>query len=162
MSEQDDEPLDVLLREFFRDQLDVVRGRAEEHFRQHMRAASTTAWRRRVWLVGAFVSGLAASVAVLCAGPLFRHFERAPQLVRQDPPGPGPLAAAATLISPTFEKTVQSRTTDEGIVMLGDTPVRVVHRQSVERTRWFDGQDNVSAEEETPQDDVTLIKLTTY
>lgn len=161
MFEQDDPQLDATLRAFFRDTLDAHRGGAERGFRRHVKAEARGAWRNRSFLIGAFASGLAASVAVLWATPLFRPMTQSRPPVAVNAPGEPARADAAFV--PVVERVVNSQTSDEGVVMLDDeTPVRVYRRQAVERTRWFDENDAVRAQEVTPHDDLVLMKLTTY
>lgn len=162
MAERDDEQLEALLRQFLSDELDGQLGRSERHFRRYLAALSAAAWRQRAWLIGAFVSGLAASVAFLWAAPMFHT---------TDPGARTHIAGTDTnrgemnsnLILPAMERVVQSKTMDEGVILLPDnTPARILHRRALEKTRWFDGQDKVREERITPKDDFVLIKLSTY
>jgi hypothetical protein len=158
MPEQDEQQLDATLAEFFRGALDGQCGRSESSFRRHLRAESRLAWRTRSFLIGAFGAGLAASVAVLWASPVFRA-GAAPS--RQT--AGGPTKVDASLVHPVIERLVDSRTSDEGVIMLDEeTPVRVLRRQAVERTRYYDEHDAVQSQEVTPRDDLVLMKLTTY
>lgn len=158
MPEQDDQQLDAALAEFFHGALDGQRGRSESSFRQHLKAESKLAWRTRSFLIAAFGAGLAASVAVLWASPVFRagttpRPQRADETPRVDP----------SLVHPVVERWVDSRTSDEGVIMLDDeTPVRVLRRQAIEQTRYYDEHDTVQSQEVTPRDDLVLMKLTTY
>ena len=157
MRERDDEQLEVLLKEFFSEALDGQRGRAELHFRRYLDQAMRAAWRQRTWLIGAFGTGLAASVVALWASPLLRVVPQTPHDASS-----GTFAQQASL-APAVEQVVNSRTVDEGVVMLDEnTPVRVLRRRSVEQTRWFDEHAVVKAQKVTPRDDLTLIRLTTY
>jgi hypothetical protein len=57
----------------------------------------------------------------------------------------------------------QSHLTDEGVMMLGDdTPVRVLHRQRLEPTRWPNDRQQMQEEQGQPQDELVFIKLPTY
>lgn len=157
MPELNDEQLDALLGESLAASLDPQQGKAEACFRERLKRDRRAAWKQRAWLIGAFAGGVAASVAMLCAAPWFRAAD----------PRPGhPTVSQGSepaLIPPAMQRTVQSQTIDEGVVVLDDdTPVRVLHRRVLERTRWFDGQEKVRAEQVTPRDDVVLIKLITY
>jgi hypothetical protein len=159
MPEQDEEQLDATLADFFRGSLDSQRGRSESFFRQHLKAESRSAWRTRSFLIGAFGAGLAASVAVLWASPMF-HGQ--PPANRQVVTNEGN-AIDPALFHPVVERVVDSRTSDEGVIMLDDeTAVRVYRRQAIERTRYFDEHDSIQAQEVTPRDDLVLMKLTTY
>lgn len=157
MRERDDEQLEALLKDFFSEALDGQRGRAELHFRRYLDQAMRTAWRQRTWLIGAFATGLAASVAALWASPLFHVTTQSPHAA------PGGAFAQQTALVPAMEQVVHSRMIDEGVVMLDDnTPVRVLRRHSLEQTRWFDEHAAVKAQKVIPRDDLTLIRLTTY
>lgn len=161
MAEPDEDQLESLLREYLSESLDPQRGRSEQYFRGYLEHSSQSVWRRRVWLVGAFVSGIAASVAALWASPLFRlgtPGHGSPLAVV----GPNP-SLVTPAITPVAEQVIQTRLTDQGVILLDDnTPVRVVHRQVLRQTQWFDDRDGVRSREVTPQDDLLLIKLTTY
>jgi len=162
MTEQDDPEFDATLRAFFHDALDGRRGGAEQAFRRHVKAEARGAWRTRGLLIGAFASGLAASVAVLWATPMFHAAESSRPVVASGSGG-GDAALAGGGMVPVMERVVNSRTSDEGVMMLDEeTPVRVYRRQAVERTRWFDENDSVRRQEVTPRDDLVLMKLTTY
>jgi hypothetical protein len=64
---------------------------------------------------------------------------------------------------PAVERVVQSHTTDEGVVLFGnETPVRVLRRQGLQQTRWLNAQQQVQAEQTTPQDDLVFIRVPTY
>lgn len=160
MAETNEEQVDLMLRDFLAETLNPKLGSAERHFRQHLEAQRRAAWRQRAWLIGAFISGIAASVAVLWASPLFKTMgsgTRSP-IVKTDGRLPD-----ANLIHPVAEQVIQTRTTDEGVFMLDDnTPVRVVHRQSLEKTKYLDRDDGRPAQTVRPKDDLVLIKLTTY
>lgn len=159
MAERDEEQLEALLRQFLSDELDGRVGWSERRFRQYLSSAAATAWRQRAWLIGAFVSGMAASVAVLWAAPLFLHSARPPvgDDISVRPAGPNVNAVPADM-----ERFVQSRTMDEGIIMVGDAPVRVLHRQALEQRRRSEAPGKVGGEQITPRDDLIFIKLPTY
>jgi hypothetical protein len=152
---EDNDQFDSMLREYFRDSLDRQRGQAEKHFRRYLKSETKALWRQRTFLIGTFISGVAASVAVLWAGPMFHRdasLKKANIVAKEDP-----------LVQPVVERLVSSRTSDEGVVMLDDdTPVRVFHRQAIERTRWFDEHEQMTAQEVSPRDEVVLMKLVTY
>ena len=166
MSFQDKEQLDAVLRGFLSDSLDPHQGRSERHFRRHLNvpgpvSVGKSAWRNRTLLLGTFVTGMAASVAVIWAAPLF-HAAAPP--TRQVVENRGPAGVdAATPVMPAVTRVVQSHATDEGIVVTDDnTPFHVLHLRQIERTRWLDGDRNVQAEQVTPQDNVVYVKVPTY
>jgi len=158
MPEQDEQKLDATLAEFFRGALDGQRGRSEAAFRQYLRGESKLAWRTRSFLIGAFGAGLAASVAVLWASPIF-HTNASVRTVVDNSTNP----IDPAIVHPVVERLIDSRTSDEGVIMLDEeTPVRVLRRQTIERTRYYDEYDAIQSQEVTPRDDLVLMKLTTY
>jgi hypothetical protein len=153
---EDNEQLDLMLADFFRDSLETQCGQAERGFRRYLKSEAAASWRQRAFLIGTFVSGLAASVAVLWAAPVFHHDTTPTKRIAAAPPS-DPVAR------PVIERLVSSRTSDEGVMMLDDdTPVRVYHRQAIEQTRWFDEHEQMTAQELSPRDDVVFVKLVTY
>ena len=162
MPEMNDQDLDALLGEFLKESLDAQRGRAEQHFRRYLYGEARVAWKQRTWLIGAFLSGMAASVAALWAAPLFRAVhgpDRNPQSSNIHSQQP---VVDAKPIPPAMQRDVQSQTIDEGVLVLNDnTPYRVLRRRAIERTRWFNDQAKVQNEQVTPKDDLIFIKLTT-
>ncbi len=157
MPEQDEEKFDATLAEYFRGSLDGQRGRSEAAFRQYLKGESKLVWRTRSFLIGAFGTGLAASVAVLWASPIFHATPTGRTFVEK----PNPVDPA--IVHPVVEHIVDSRTSDEGVIMLDEeTPVRVLRRQAIEQTRYYDDHDQVQSQEVTPRDDLVLMKLTTY
>jgi hypothetical protein len=156
MPELNDEQLDNLLGDSLNESLDPQRGRAEAYFRQYLRGEARVAWKQRAWLIGAFVGGMAASVAALWAAPWFRAADPSPHR------SPVSQATSPQLIAPAVQRVVNSQTIDEGVLVLDDnTPVRVLRRRAVERTRWFNQEEQVQREQVTPKDDFVFIKLTT-
>ncbi|HSZ54382.1 MAG TPA: hypothetical protein VK797_01885 [Tepidisphaeraceae bacterium] len=155
MTEQDNEQFDSMLRDFFRDALEGQRGQAESHFRRHLKAEGKAVWRHRAFLIGTFITGVAASVAVLWAGPMFHRDvsrQKSVAVAKEDP-----------AVQPVVERLVSSHTSDEGVVMLDDdTPVRVFHRQAIEQTRWFDEHEQMTAQQVSPRDELVFVKLVTY
>src|SRR4051812_11642836 len=132
MPEQDDEQFDAMLAGFFSGALDGQVGRAEQSFRQHLKAESRLAWRTRSFLIGAFGAGLAASVAVLWATPMFHGQPAVAPAVSLSETQ----KIAPALFHPVVERVVDSHTSDEGVIMLDDeTAVRVYRRKAIERTR---------------------------
>jgi hypothetical protein len=159
MSERDDEQFDAMLSGFFQETLDPQRGRAERGFRRHLNEAARSAWRLRTWVIGAFATGMAASVAMLWAVPLLSH-------ANSSPSGSGARVAQETKapeVVPNVERIVQTHTTDEGVMVLGDdTPVHVLRRQHIDQTRAMDGRQDVQPDQATPQDEWVFIKMPTY
>jgi len=142
-------------------------GKSEARFREFLsehgsRAGRPTSYRLpnrfSGWTFGLVGAALAASLAALWAGPSFR------QVVPQTPvhftsPADASLAQSPLLV----QQDVQSQTFDDGTYMTDDdTPVRILRRHDLERTRWFDHDDNVRGEEVVPQDHVVLVHMKTY
>jgi hypothetical protein len=159
MSLQEEEQFDAMLSGFFKGALDPQLGRSERSFRRHLNDALGSAWRQRTWLIGAFMAGVAASVAMLWAGPLFRAALPSSSVESVSRANSGFTQTAV----PAVERVVQSHTTDEGVMMLGnDTPVRVLRRQRIENTRRLDEQQQVHEERGTPEDEFVFVKVPTY
>jgi hypothetical protein len=160
MSQLDEEQFDAMMGGFFKDALNPQLGRSERTFRRHLNEALRSAWRQRTWVIGAFATGMAASVAMLWAVPAFRTASPSPApagMVSQASTG----SNGATI--PEVERVVQSHTTDEGVMVLGDdTPVRVLHRQRLEQTRWLNDPQHARQEQGVPQDEMVFIKMPTY
>lgn len=159
MSERDDEQFDAMLSGFFQETLEPQRGRAERGFRRHLDEAARSAWRLRTWVIGAFATGMAASVAMLWAIPLISSdnsgSSNSSVHVAEGKPAPE--------VIPNVERVVQTHTTDEGVMVLGDdTPVRVLRRQQLDQTRWTNDRHDVQQEQTTPQDEWVFIKMPTY
>ncbi|HSU69385.1 MAG TPA: hypothetical protein VLJ39_21040 [Tepidisphaeraceae bacterium] len=162
MSERNDEQFDAMLGGFFKDSLEPHVGRSERYFRRYLDDAARAAWKQRTWLIGAFFTGMAASVAMLWASPLFRAISAPSGTETRQVSDSGEKAPPSPML-PAVERVVQSHTTDEGVMVLGgDTPVRVLRRHGTEQTRWLDERQKVQAEQVTPRDDLVIIKMPTY
>jgi hypothetical protein len=161
-------PHESIVREYLAAELDPQVGRAEARFRQMLAAerGSTVShavprkdWRFQNrftgWGLGVLGTALAASLAALWVGPSLRHTtpETGVPIVRQTP-----------VINPTYvEQRTDSQTFDDGTIIMPDnTPFRVLHRRDMERTRWFDKDQNLTGEQTVPQDHVIYVKLKTY
>lgn len=161
MSERNDEQFDAMLSGFFKDSLEPHVGRSERYFRRYLDDTARAAWKQRTWLIGAFFTGMAASVAVLWASPLFRTISVPSSVETRQVSDSGDKPVSPML--PSVERVVQSHTSDEGVMMLGgDTPVRVLRRRGTEQMRWLDERQQVQAEQVTPRDDIVFIKVPTY
>jgi hypothetical protein len=162
MPELNDEQLDALLGDFLKESLDPQQGRAEQHFVRYLQGEARVAWKQRTWLIGAFLSGMAASVAALWAAPLFRATHKPDRVQQNAQLDPRHSIVSAKPIPPAMQRDVQSQTIDEGVLVLDDnTPYRVLRRRAIERTRWFNEQAKVQNVLVTPKDDLIFIKLTT-
>jgi hypothetical protein len=155
-----DDSLDATLREFFAGTLNGQVGRAEREFRSHLRSEAKHGRRQRSLLILAFTGGLAATIAGLWASPLLRTIgadkQSFPQVrVTADPVAPTPVADVIEHVS-------KSRTIDEGIMMLEDTPVHVFRRQAVDEVNTLDGNDQLTSQETTPSDNLVFVKMNTY
>jgi hypothetical protein len=164
MAELDDEQFDVMLRGFLKDSLAPQCGRSERHFRRYLSEGARSAWKQRTWLIGAFATGMAASVAFLWAAPMFRGTTPIPAPTQQiavdsrNEPG-----VNASPMIPGVERVVQSHTTDEGVMLFNnETPVRVLHRRQLEQKRWLDQNQQIQTQQSVPEDELLFIKLPTY
>jgi len=164
MSELDDEQLDAMLQGFFAKSLDPQQGRAEWSFRRYLKDVRQVAWRQRTWLLGAFITGMAASIAMIFATPLFQAAAPSANTVTvsENNGSQGDRHTSPTIV-PSVERVVQSHTTDQGIILFGDnTPVRVLRRQQLKQKQWLDARQQIQAEQTTPQDELVFIKMPTY
>jgi hypothetical protein len=162
-------PHEGLVREYLATELEPQAGRAEAKFRQMLAqrgsAVSQTArrgWgfpnRFTGWSLGLVGTALAASLGALWAGPSLRQAA---------PTTPGtnvPMVQRPQVINPIYvEQRTDSQMFDDGTFMTPDnTPIRVLHRRDMERTRWFDKDQKLTGEQVVPEDHVVYVKLKTY
>lgn len=161
------EPHEVMLREHLAYTLDSQLGRSEARFREYLKETEELPLARRVlrfptrpsgWAMGIAGAAFAASLGALWAGPSLQHVLPAPAAVSVTP-------SNTTAVSDPLlvEQDVQSQTFDDGTIMLdGKTPVRVLRRRDVERTRWFDHDRKLQGEQVVPQDHVVYVHVKTY
>jgi hypothetical protein len=160
------DPQDTVVREYLSAQLDGQVGRAEARFRQFLAEQQRNSAQRnsfrlpngfRGWTLGVLGAALAASLAALWAGPSLRHVT--PSTTGQ---GGEPVVAMPVSNPILVEQEVQSQTFDDGTFMAADhTPVRVLRRRDVERTRWFDQNQKLQGEQLVPQDHVVYVHMRT-
>jgi hypothetical protein len=136
------------------------------------------------WFLGLAGAGLAASLAALWAAPAaFRG--HAPVLpVRSSQPAPAPLPAElaltntqtpdgtgtndSTSLSPQAPvmQWVQSRTLDEGTVVLDDpthaVPARKLRHQELQHTQWYDPSRRAQVEMTVPREKIKFVEMDTY
>jgi hypothetical protein len=159
------DPQDMVVREYLSAQLDGQVGRAEARFRrflveqQHASARPHSFRlpnRFRGWTLGLLGTALAASLAALWAGPSLRH-------VTPGNLGQAIVPAVTPVSNPILvEQDVQSQTFDDGTIMADDhTPVRVLRRRDVQRTRWFDKDQKLQGEQLAPEDHVVYVHVRT-
>jgi hypothetical protein len=155
-----DDSLDATLREFFAGSLAGQMGRAEREFQVHLRSQAKAGRRQRTLLILAFTGSMAATIAGLWASPLLKTIApaRHDQIVKTDPPKTAPAIPVADVV----EHLTASRTIDEGVMMLQDTPVRVYRRHALDQTNVLDENDNVTSQETTPSDTLVFVKVNTY
>jgi len=159
---------ETLLKEYLSDELDRQAGRAEASFRQFLapeagdEESGLPLFRLPQgfggWSMSLIGAALAASLAALWAGPSLRPLA-APTPVAQ--PGNG---GASLVNNPAVvQQDMQSQTFDAGTFMLDrDTPVRVIRRHDVERTRWFDQNQQLEGEQTVPEDHVIYVPIKAY
>jgi len=164
------EPHEILVRDYLSDRLDGKLGGAEARFRRfltqgHDESAPISrnpfhiSNRFRGWTFGVVGAALAASLAALWAGPSLAPLApQKPGLISTDSRQP-------TLVDNPIlvQQDVQSQTFDDGEFMMdGDTPVRVLRRRDLQRTRWFDDSQKLQGEQVAPQDHVIYERMKTY
>jgi len=165
-----DEPHEMLMRDYLSDQLDGKLGGAETLFRQFLaqeqepsapisRNTFHISNRFRGWTFGVVGAALAASLAALWAGPTLQPIAPRPPGIVSPEPGLPTLVNGPIVV----EQDVQSQTFDDGAVMMdGDTPVRVLRRRDLQRTRWFDDSQKLQGEQVAPQDHLVYVQMKTY
>jgi hypothetical protein len=162
-----DEPHEMMVRDYLSAQLDGQLGGAEARFRSFLQQeqsapAPRDPWylpnRFRGWTFGVVGAALAASLAALWAGPSLQPvLPQKPGVVSPTPP--------RTMVNDPVlvEQDVQSQTIDDGPVMIdADTAARVIHRRDLQRTRWFDEDQNLRGEQVVPQDHLVYVQMKTY
>lgn len=143
----DDNNLDLQLREHFAKELDGQLGRAP--------AAFARSSRRRPWRVVGRVTAMAAAVALLVVGSVIvRNMLNAKNdLVVSIPPT---TTAAAEI---AVEYSISWQSTDEGTVFMSDTPLRGIRQERVETFRWVDPETHASYEVSIPQEETIYVAL---
>jgi hypothetical protein len=157
---------EALVQDYLSTKLDTQAGRAEARFRQFLaQEKPPVSDKRNVfhlpnrfkgWTFGIAGAALAASLGALWAGPSLTTVV----------PG-GSNGGAPINVTPVnngfIEQEVHSQTFDDGTFLTdGDTPVRVLRRRDLERTRWFDQNENLQGEQVVPQDHVVYVRMKTY
>lgn len=154
-----DDSLDATLREFFDGALAGQVGRAQREFESHLRSEAKSGGRQRTLLILAFTGSMAATIAGLWASPLLRTITPTKhEIVKNDAPPTAPTIPVVDVV----EHLSASRTIDEGIMMLQDTPVRVYRKHALEQTNVLDENDHVTSQETTPSDTLVFVKMNTY
>ncbi|HWE02135.1 MAG TPA: hypothetical protein VG326_06955 [Tepidisphaeraceae bacterium] len=162
-----DEPHESLMRDYLSDRLDRQVGLSEARFREFLAEEKSAPMSRnplhlsnrlRGWTFGIVGAALAASLAALWAGPYLQPIS---------PAQPGAVAPAhePTLVNNPIvvEQDVQSQMFDDGAVMIdGNTPVRVIRRHDLQRTRWIDQDQKLQGEQVVPQDHLVYVRMKTY
>jgi len=134
------------------------------------------------WFLGLAGAALAASLAALWAAPAaFRgHAPALPVRAIQPTPTPVPFEMArndseppdgaatndpASSQSPLMQW-VQSRTVDEGTVVLDDpthaVPARKLRHQELEHTQWYDPARRAQVEMTVPRENIKFVEMDTY
>lgn len=166
------EPHDREVREYLAATLDGQMGRAEARFRAVLqessqrqtsptpRASYRLPNRVRGWTMGLVGGAMAAGLGALLAAPSLRS------LPMGGPGGSGqtPIIGSTSVPGPMLvQHDVASQTFDDGTIMADDdTPVRVLRRRELDRTRWYDGDDRLQGERVVPSDHLVYVKMKTY
>lgn len=146
MSNEDDD-LDLRVREFLSARLDAQRGRASRAFDEMIDRQ-----RRRRWMIAGASSLIAASVLV-AAGIAWWPTEGAPkQLVADDASAPRDV-----------QQVVAWQARDDGTMVLDNRiPVRRVQSETVEEVKWFDPQLGSTLRLTIPREQTILVKQDIY
>jgi hypothetical protein len=136
------------------------------------------------WFLGLAGAALAASLAAFWAAPAaFRA--HAPVLpIRAGQPAPTPLPPEMAMTNtttpdgtatndlaslssqPPLMQWVQSRTLDEGTVVLDDpnhaVPARKLRHQELEHTQWYDPSRRAQVEMTVPRENIKFVEMDTY
>lgn len=56
-------------------------------------------------------------------------------------------------------RALTSRTFDEGTLLVGNTPVRKIRRQWMERVEWFDSRNRARVQRIVPREEVLFVPL---
>jgi hypothetical protein len=156
------------VREYLSAQIEPQVGRSEGRFRQFLAYQEEPADERRHnifrmpirfnnWTLGIVGAALAASLAVLWAGPSLMPVAHENPIINR-PTQTNPVS------SPVFiQQDVQSQTFDDGTFMTDDnTPMRVIRWRDFDRTRVFDENRKLQEEKVVPEDHVILVPVKTY
>lgn len=163
MCDVSDDNLDYLLHDYFAARLDGQVGRASARFREHVEderndAAMSARRNRRAaygWAIGLAGSALAASVAVMAAGPGFWPGQRGTHSSHS----PRNEAVAG----PVMYTQVVGGTIDEGTYLVNDElPVRKYRRERLEQATWYDAEMNARVQVTVPREDVMYVEMVTY
>jgi hypothetical protein len=160
MNDKMNDPLDDLLREHFRSELDGQLGKAAKSFaaevKRGRRIGAADAGRRLViwgvWTAGA----IAASVGIVWGFA-----------TRLSPVLPTVISDATTTSASNdplpLQRVVESHSIDEGTILLGDAgPVRRVREQVIETTTFYDPESHAQLEFSVPRERMMLVGLHTY
>lgn len=187
MNEHDDDPrLDALLQEYFAGRLNGQLGRAAERFRQGTNVSlpeprpSRTVIRRGS-LVGWTALAAAAAVLLIVARARFVAPPRPEHVIQpiagqesseptvaevpDDPVDDKPSVTPALVQTRQdarllVERTVRTRTIDEGTVAVaGRPPLRKLRRQWFEREEWFDPVRGARVEQIVPHEEIVFVAM---
>jgi hypothetical protein len=191
MNENDDDTdngreyarLDETLRHFLAAELDGQLGRARSAFEAHAARSGRPATfarfhprrttRARLWAIGLAGAGaaMAASLAAVWAVPMFGKKSSTTAFVSPVPTPTSPSSKPAELTPIRTSAEIDwhqlrqvdtSKVVDQGTLVVGGAPARVVKSVSTERTEWFDPERNIHVETSVPQERVMLIGIDTY
>ena len=165
MSEFDQDQLDahqeMMVKDHLSAELDRQLRRSEDRFRQFLsEEADAQSERYRIggrfrgWTFSIAGAALAACLGFLWAGP---------RLATQPPSRQQDTVNASTVDLPWMEQSQAAQTYDGGIQLDAQgNPVRVLHHMQWDRTRWFDRDKQLRAEQVVPRDNVVYVQMKTY
>jgi hypothetical protein len=158
----DADPLEALLRNHLRGELDGQLGRSEARFtrevakeavRQRYRGPSRLA----IW------GWWAAAVSAASVGIVWGMFAHRPLPAREIISATTPASVASAQDPEAVGEVVEFNTIDEGTLVLeNEGPARQLRRQVLQTTQWYDPQTGGRIEVTVPQEQVVLIGLPSY
>jgi len=166
MNEHPEDPLDQLLQEHFRGQLDPQLGRAESYFLQKAKppehsVRSTYPRRALVW--GLWAAGaMAASVGIVWGVGIHRAPPN-PRVTHDPVPRPSPAPSASASVAIPVEQVLSYRTLDEGSVLIENLgPARQLRRQVMQTVQWYDPQTKANMQITVPREQLVYVPMPSY
>jgi hypothetical protein len=160
-----DDAHETIVREYLSSELDRQLGGAENRFRQFLQQEQTADDRRRWritppggWIMSFTGVALAACLAVVLIAPTLHTNTKT-----AGPAQNGTVTNSTPVAFPWIQREVDGENFDGGTYLdENGQPVQVVRRREWERTRWFDDNKQLRAEEVVPHDGYLFVPVKTY
>jgi hypothetical protein len=154
------DPLDTLLRDHLREELEPRVGMAERRFlREINRDRRRSGSRLAIWALWATGSAMAASVGIVW-GVMQHRVATLPQIASR--PTKSATVASATGMREMGE-VIEYSTIDEGTRYVEhEGPARQLRRQVLQTTQWYDPDSGAQIEITVPQEQVMLIGMPSF